>query len=205
MLNLFNIMITKANLVSTIERSFIFTCSLNMASLMAWFIMKFFMMMASPETSVIQLHFSYVISFASVFFAVHIFLRVRVKSVHHARSSTYMRIMSLHNGTGRLESLGIIGYDLDHILMSNLSNLLHKFIRNVEPVLCESLGVHGRQKHKSIFRDGYEINDRSPLCIRPSITTKRHPLRIEGSNFLSILGFSFCKRVIIKKLYPRGI
>jgi len=40
--------------------------------------------------------------------------------------------MSLHNGTHRLASLGIIDYDLDHILASNLSNVLHKSICNVE-------------------------------------------------------------------------
>ena len=76
-----------------------------------------------------------------------------------------MRIMSLHNGTRCLACLGFIGYDLDHILVSNLSNLLNKFICNVEPALCESFGVHERQNHRPTFRDGYEINDRPLLCI----------------------------------------
>ena len=56
-----------------------------------------------------------------------------------------MRIITLHNGTRCFASLGIISYDLDHILVSNLSNLLHKSIRNVELAFCESLDIHERQ------------------------------------------------------------
>jgi len=115
-----------------------------------------------------------------------------------------MRIMSLHNGTRRLSSLGIIGYDLDHILMSNLSNLLHKSIHNVEPVLCESLGIHGRQKHRPTFRDHHEINDRPLLCIRPSITTKRHTLRTPHS----LDGFQlslYMRFFVLQKSDPQGV
>jgi len=115
-----------------------------------------------------------------------------------------MRIMSLHNGTRRVVSMVIIGYDLDHILVFNLSNLLHKFIRNVEPALCESLDVHGRQNHRITFRDGHEINDRPPLCIRPSIIAKRHILRTPRAlnEFQLHLYIRF---FILQKSGPQGI
>ena len=116
-----------------------------------------------------------------------------------------MRIMTLHNDFHRLASLGIIGYDLDQILVSNLSNFLRKSIHNVEPTFRESLGIHGRQKHRPTFRDGNEINDQPLLCIRLFITTKKHTLQppstLNGFQYPLYISFFILQKRVLNELY----
>ena len=44
------------------------------------------------------------------------------------------------------------------------------------PVFHFSLGIYGVQEYRVTFGDRHEINERSPLRIRPSITTNGEPL-----------------------------
>ena len=89
--------------------------------------------------------------------------------------------------------------------MSNLSNLLHKFFHNVKLALCESLDIHGGQEHRPIFGDNHELNDLSSLCTSLQRETLfDFQVLLIGSNILSILAFSFCKREVLIEFYLGG-
>jgi len=90
-----------------------------------------------------------------------------------------VRIFALHNSTGGLTCRSIICYDLDDILRTNFFNAIFKLFRNVMSVFYFSLGIYGVQEHRVTFGDCHEINERSPLRIRPSITTNGEPLLLQ--------------------------
>ena len=106
--------------------------------------------------------------------------------------------MILHNIAHYLANLCIIGYDLDHILMLNISKLIHKFICNVKLTFYEYLDIHEGQEHMITFRDSHEINDR-PFCASNHSSLKIESpfdfqVFLNGPNILSIIVFSLCKR-----------
>ena len=71
-------------------------------------------------------------------------------------------------------------------LRSNLFDAIFKLGCNEFLALFFSLGIHGVQEHHATFGDRHEINDGSPLRIRPSITTNGYPFSFQvpliGSN-----------------------
>jgi len=103
-------------------------------------------------------------------------LKCKIKSAHYTRSLKDLRILALYNSTCSLAYRSVIDYDLNDILSPNLSDAIFKLFRNVILVFHFSLGIYGVQKHQAIFGDRREINDRSFLRIRPSLTTNRDPL-----------------------------
>jgi len=135
---------------------------------MEWFIIKFFMIKAPTALSISYNIYARIFSYKNI-------LKCKIQSVNYSRSPKDVRILTLHNITHSLSCRSVISYDLDDISSFNFFNSIFKLLRNVMSIFHFSIGIYGVQEHRIAFDDRHEINERSLLRIRSSITTNGDP------------------------------
>jgi len=78
-------------------------------------------------------------------------LKCKIKSMHYTWSLKDVRILALHNNTRDLTCRSVIGYDLDDILSTNLSDTIFKLFHDVIHVFHFSLSTYGVQEHRALL------------------------------------------------------
>jgi len=101
-------------------------------------------------------------------------LKCKIQSVHYTRSPKDVRIFVLYNSTRGLTCRSVISYDFYDILRTNFFNAIFKFFSQCNVSFSLLSRICG--EHRVTFGNRHEINERSSLRIRPSITTNGDPL-----------------------------
>lgn len=130
-LNLLNIITTNINLVSITTRNFIFTCSLNIASLTEWIMIKknYEKCIYRDTSNPIALYINCFICLC-VLSCTYI-LQHKIKSMHYIEGPKHM-IITLHNSPRRLACTCIINYNL-------YTDAIHELLCNIAVVLGMTL------------------------------------------------------------------